>query len=260
VGHLRLGNLPQTRSWLRVLGLLGAGADARQVAAATIQASERLLREASGDPGLVNAIWYLTQIPLAAKSENFGESLRKIGLSVGDAPSIFEITGALSRVIDHSIDQSGARTDVGEMAQLAVVETLTTTVADRAQNLFGVGPDEVRRAFAELSTSRNFGALARGAFSRFVYRYLTYFLSRELPNQVGGNGRFAGIEHHTEFNNALNRQCHEAARIVEEFAGGWFSKTHFERGITPDDAAGFAHVALKKIRAELKKRGMGSGD
>jgi hypothetical protein len=38
-------------------------------------------------------------------------------------------------------------------------------------------------------------------------------------------------------------------------SAGWFGKTLFEEGaITPEQAGGFVHVALKKIRTELRKR------
>jgi hypothetical protein len=47
--------------------------------------------------------------------------------------------------------------------------------------------------------------------------------------------------------------CRQASCIVEEFAGGWFSMSHFKGRITHEKAGGFADVALKKLRAELFK-------
>jgi hypothetical protein len=49
--------------------------------------------------------------------------------------------------------------------------------------------------------------------------------------------------------------CREAARIVREFAGGWFGKAAYQRGaITEADVGRYAAYALKKIRAELRNR------
>jgi len=79
-------------------------------------------------------------------------------------------------------------------------------------------------------------------------------LSRELSDHVGPGRRFASLDDHQAFRSALDQHCFEAARIVEEFAGGWFSKTHYETGITPDKARGFVFVALKKIGRELRRR------
>ena len=40
MGHTRLGRLPRTRKWQDVVGLIGAGADTADIAAATLDASK----------------------------------------------------------------------------------------------------------------------------------------------------------------------------------------------------------------------------
>jgi len=51
----------------------------------------------------------------------------------------------------------------------------------------------------------------------------------------------------------LALHCREASKIVEAFAGEWFSKTRWEnQDISRDDAAQFAHVAMRKMVDELK--------
>jgi len=95
-----------------------------------------------------------------------------------------------------------------------------------------------RSELGALASAKQFGALARDFFGGLTRRYLTFFLSRELSNYVGGDRRFANAGDLAEFNAALDLHCRQASRIVEEFAGGWFSKTNWERGITPDDARG----------------------
>ena len=63
------------------------------------------------------------------------------------------------------------------------------------------------------------------------------------------------VSDHSDFNAALDLHCREASRIIKEFSGGWYGKTlQQERQITPDEARKFAHVAFKKLRAELRKR------
>lgn len=106
----------------------------------------------------------------------------------------------------------------------------------------------MQRELAALATTKQFGTLARDFFARLTRRYLTFFLSHELSNHVGGKRRFASIADHAEFNAALDLHCRQASRIVEEFAGSWFSKTNWEQGITPENVRGFAWVALKKLR------------
>ena len=257
MGHIRLGRLPRTRKWIQVLDLIGGGAGAPEVAASTMEASQGGLAKAAKDPGLVHTVWLLTQVPLAARSKDFVAGLRQLGLEVSNAPSLLEVVGAFTDAVDAHLRRSGGRTDLGEMAQMAAAETLTH-LGTLKTTACSVQPRPMSsRAFKSFSASRQFSTLGREFFSRLSKKYLTYFLSRELSNFVDGksDSRFQNIDKHAEFNEALDLHCRQASRIVEEFCGGWFSKTNFEGGITPEKAAGFVHVALKKIRAELAKGG-----
>ncbi len=257
MGHIRLGNLPRTRKWIQVLDLIGGGAGTPEVAAATMDASQQGLTKAAHDPGLVHAVWLLTQIPHAARKDDFTTELRKIGLDVSNNPGLLEVVGAFTGAVDVHLRRSGGRTDLGEMAQMAAAEALTALGTSKTTSLFETTPADVQQAFKSFSTSKQFSSLAREFFTRLTKRYLTSFLSRELSNYVDGDprGRFTNANKHAEFNEALDLHCRQASRIIEEFSGGWFSKTNFEGGITPEKASGFVSIALKKIRAELLKGG-----
>ena len=259
MGHTRLGRLPRTRKWQQVVGLIGGGADTPEIAAATLDASKRGLVEADQDPGLVYSVWLLTQIPLAAREKDFGSGLRRTGLEVSGNPTLLEIVGAFTKAVDEHLGKHGGRTDLGEIAQLAAAECLTALGAERSRSLFGTTPEDVQRAFRGLSTTKNFGLLSKEFFARLSRRYLNYFLSRELSNHVGRNGRFSNIDQHTEFQDALAIHCTQAARIVEDFSGGWFSKANFEGGITHRETARFVHAALKKLRNEFAMGAAASG-
>lgn len=253
MGHIRLGTLPRTRKWIQVLDLIGGGAGAPEIAAATMEASQGGLMKAAKDLGLAHAFWLLTQVPLAARNKDFTAGLRTLGIEVSDAPSLLEVVGAFTDAVDVHLRRSGGRTDIGEMAQMAASEALTALGIPRTASLFGTTPADVQQTFKSFSTSEQFSALAREFFTRLSRKYLTYFLSRELSNYVSGEGRFASVEQHAEFNQGLDLYCRQATRIIEEFSGGWFSKTNYEGGITPEKAEKFVHVALKKLRAELAR-------
>jgi len=84
---------------------------------------------------------------------------------------------------------------------------------------------------------------------------MNYFLSRALSHHVGEGQRFTTLSQQAEFTKTLETHCREAARIVEEFSGGWFSKTNWERGgaISREDIAAFTGYAMKKLVDELKQ-------
>jgi hypothetical protein len=253
MGHIRLGNLPRTRKWQQVVALLDSGAATDQVAAATLDASKRGLEEAARDPALAYSFWLLTQLPLCARKSDYSEELRRLGISVASDPGLLDLVGAFTDSVDAHVRRTGGRTDLGEMAQMGAAESLTSTLRQQTTSLFGTTPEDVQRELAKLATPKNFSLLARDFFSRLSERYLTYFLSRQLSNQ------YRSVEENRQFREALSLHCQQASKIVEQFAGGWYSKTNYEGGITPRKAANFIQVALKKVRAELDKGAEGGG-
>lgn len=136
------------------------------------------------------------------------------------------------------------------------METLTAAIAPRLPSLFS-GRSDLRIELSGLATKVSFGALARDFFARLTNRTLEYYLSRELPNHVGPGRTFADMAAQSEFRTAMSRHCDEVSLIVEEFAGGWFSKSIFNRTLSPDTAQGFAAYSLRKLRDELRARGGG---
>lgn len=254
MGHLRLGELPRTRKWQQVVALIEGGAGTAQLANATISAAEKGLNLAAEDKGLVETIWLLTQLPLAARAQDFAQALRDSGLQVSDAPTLMEVVGAVSDAIDARLSNNGGRTDLGEMAQMAAAETITREIGSRMPTLFQPTAEDVQLAFSKLATNKQFSGFAREFFGRLTNKCLDYFLSRAMAYHVGEGRRFATLAEQGEFSKALSQHCIEASKIVEVFSGGWFSKTNWEKGgISREDAAKFAHVAMQKLLAELKE-------
>ena len=154
----------------------------------------------------------------------------------------------------HSRGQAG-RTDLGEMAQMAAVESLVALVGQSLPSLFSPTPEEVQREIGRYASGDRFSVLAREFFARLTQRRLDYYLSRALGNHIGPGSRFDDDVERSEFDAALNRHCREASRIVEAFAGGWYGKNVYQgNGLQRSDIPDFAAYALKKMGDELRKR------
>ena len=255
MGHIRLGTLPDTHRWRNVVGLIAKGGGVAQIATATSEAAQNGLDLAKDDPGLCHAVWLLTQIALAAREQDFGAALNAVGVATPANPSLFDIVGGFTDALDQHLANTKGRSDIGEMAQLSAVESLTALIGARSASLFGTTSVEVQNAVHYFSTKNGFSTLAHDFFSRFTQRFLTYHLGRELSNHVGGNGRFANPAEHNEFLSQLAAHCRQAAIIVRDFSGGWYSKANFEGGISTTKARNFVNFALTKLRRELKIRG-----
>lgn len=254
MGHQHLGTLPASRKWQQVIQLISSGAEVKDVAAATSAAAERQMQDASNDPAVKHAFWLLTQIPTAARKQDFPTELKKLGLEVGNEPTLLEIVMAMSAAVDRYVERTGGRSDLGEMAQLSASESLSAVAGRELAELFETPPEQTQATLASLGTVKQFAVLARDFFSRLARRQLTYFLSRELPQHVGVNERFQTIRQHRDFDEAFDLHCREGSRILKEFSGQWFSKHNFLGGIDQRKAGRFVHAALDKFRKELRRR------
>jgi hypothetical protein len=261
MGHQRVGALPDTEPWRKVVAYIADGEDVAAVAAATIRAAAAGLSLAREDPGCAYCVQLLDAVVQAARQDDFARALRDSGLDVPERADVFDVTAAFAEAADGYLRSCRLRTDPGEMAQLAALETLAALLGGRSDNLFGASVDEVARAARTLSTRAGFGTLAHDFLARFTRRFLVYHLSRELPLHVGGNGRFADPAEHNEFLDRLEVHCREAAAIARDFAADWYSKAHSPAGagVTPKTTRGFFAKALSKLRDELRIRGRRRG-
>ena len=254
MGHVRLKRLPASRKWGQVVELLvRGGATVADLAGASADAADTALQSAQRDPALTHSLWLLTQLPLAARSPDFVAATRALNIRISDG-SLVDVVAAFSNAVDDATSRLSGRTDLGEMARLAAAETLSSVVGADLPALFGSTPPDVRLALGKLAAPDRFAVLARDFFARLTQKHLDYYLSRTLSAHVGPGKPIATVADHSAFNAALEQHCREAARIVQAFAGGWFSKTNFRGGITPAKTRAFIAVALSKITAELRQR------
>ncbi len=254
MGYKLLSRIPNSKQWRRALDLLDANAGAAAVAAASAEAIERDLARKAGDPALVEATRLLAMIPQAARSPDFADGLRRLGIDVPDNPTLLDLTAAAGGALDHHVDSHGARSDFSEIVRDALVGTLSALVERQLPCLFESDAEDVRSATERLGRSSQFSVTAREFFSRLTRDSLAHYLSRVLSAQIGPGRAFASIGERDAFDAALDQRCREASRIIKEFSTGWYGKTLYERGsIDRERAAAFAAVCLKKIRAELQR-------
>jgi hypothetical protein len=262
MGHIRNGPLPATRKWNQVVGPIAGGAEAAQLATATVNAATRGLKATANDRGVLEAVWLLVRIPLAARTRNFASALRDCGLDVADDPGLLDVAVAYSVAVDARMPNGSGRTDLAEMAHTAGVETINGTAGPRLQSLWGSGPEDVTRAFAALATVKQFGTFARRFFAKFTFKCLSYFLSKALPNHIGEGKRFRTVAEQARFTDALRTHCDEAAARVEQYAGDWFSLHRFQTAgdITREETQRFLGYAMNsKLIPELRDREGGRG-
>jgi hypothetical protein len=254
MGQIRTGKLPKIRGWKQVIALLdSADSSSSEIAAATAKAAKDFFSQKRSDPALAFSYWLLTQITSRAKSENYLEEIKKIGLDVSKTKNAFDFLGRIATFTRAQIKLRGETFPISEFAQLSLREVLTETIGQQSQTLFGTTQEDVILACRKYSTPNQFAKLSRIYFSKVLNRVLQFFISKESPNKIGLERKFKDISDLSSFNFALEAYCFQSAKIVEEFAGGWYSKRNWQGEISEHDAKGFVSVAMEKLRAEIAR-------
>jgi len=256
MGHIRIGTLPATKRWKEVVGLITEGAEVSKVAESTIHASELAFNKVHDDFAFREAVWLMTQFGVAGSKDNPAQHLDSLGIAVSGASSVVEVALAVAGELDRRIDASRRRSDFGEMAQRALISSITEHLQEKTPGLIPPTAGEIKARLGKLGKKKEFAQLSRSFFSKLTNQCLEYFLSKNLAAHVGEARRFATTEQLAQFEAALTKHCDEASAIVEDFSADWFSKNRFEGGgeISREKAEGFGWYALEKMRRELAER------
>jgi hypothetical protein len=256
MGHVRLGTLPKTRAWKDVIALIADGADPETIAAATMKAADKAFESIQWDDGYAETVDLLTQLAVAARSDDPRSHLESVGINIPDQASLPDVALAISKALESSVSDSARKSDFPELAHNALVGAVVEHLNDKFGGLFPPSADDIHQGLAELGKKNEFGKLARTFYGKLTNESLEWFLSRTVGTQIGEGQRFATTNQVAQFQQALVMHCHEASEIVERFSADWFSKNHFQgKGdISTDRTKGFGAYAMQKMRDELKMR------
>ena len=273
MGHTRVGVLPETRSWNDVRDLLASEieGDVGAVVDRTIRATQALFGNADAhaygtlakEPGAVYAVWTLMTVPALARrtesAEAFALALRREGL--GQAAESMGSPLAFLAALTDSVRSRARAEQIGTFTEVAITslrETLAREIVTGTAPLFGGGPDEVRSQWARLGTRTGFARLAGGYFGALLRRTLAFYLTKELPQQVGANRRFADFTDAQSFEADLAVWSRERAAIVERLSADWVPKQLRENQeregrerIEPEAAQRYLAYALSKVGSEV---------
>jgi hypothetical protein len=254
MGHLRLGVLPKTRPWNRVVGLLDdKPLDTEAVASATIQAANQELEKLKGDPLLAYCFWLLTRVTWSARSDEFFSELQENGIDLAGSESALSLISSISDQVRKQSTAYGGTTVFREMANSALKQALSETISVYTPNLFESTLNDIQFACRKYSSKKQFGLLSRRFFSSFFDRYLRYFVDKEISNHIGPGRSIKSLQDEKIFTDALKLYAWQSSKIVEDYAAGWYSKQNWETegDITIADANRFMAYALEKFQTEL---------
>lgn len=253
MGHLRLGHLPRTHRWKQVIGLLEDGANLPELADASFRASLTGLSRVPSDPGFLSVLNTIIGLTAASREKNLKSALDQVGIDSDAQQSSFGFLASVADILSANLGAVYPRSDVGKIAQNAFLESLTKQIRGKSGSLFGEA--EGTKALTAPFRGSQFKTLMHEFYSGFTSRYLSYHLSRELPQHVGGGKQFANLEEHAKFTKQFDLYCRQTVRITDEFTPGWVGKAIYDGDTGPDAVKRYAHVAFKKLASEFQRSG-----
>lgn len=253
MGHVRLGKLLKTKPWKKVIDLIANGADAAQVANATVVASEKALLFVQEDTGFKEAVHLMVQLGLAGSKPDLAGYLGTVGIHLPNQATVLDVALAVHQAVERNLGPAGQQTAFGEKARSALVGAVTEYLDNRLGTLVSANSGEVIASLQGLRTVKNFSELGRLFFAKLTHGSMQYFLSKTLATHIGAGQRFATTTQMDQFERSMETHCNESSVIVESYCGEWLSKHRFEEGgtISRESMERFGWYAMEKMRKEF---------
>jgi hypothetical protein len=252
MGHERIGHLPRTVSWRKIVdaiegAALGSDAGFADLAAKTLELVRDRFEALHRDTGVQAAFGFLVAIARSLPVTTQSRAAPDLSLPSNSTP--FRLAVALNDWVDANAQSR----EYAELSKRAAADALAEWHNTQSRQL-GLFAREPAEAWAAASTGAGFSEVSRLFLARFTERYLRYFLEREASAVI------KGIDARERFSDRLrgsvdlvSRHAFETSRITQSFAAGWFNK--YARDQTPSNTSlsAFLRVAFEKLREELRR-------
>jgi hypothetical protein len=257
VGHERVGRLPRTKKWRKIVaelaGLPTTTITVPQLASSTIECVRARFLEIHKDTGVQAAFEFLVGLAATGRTDDLSSEWSKFPIDFTNDPSPLRIAQAL-RIWVNGRQESLEYRSIAERSATDAIATWYSRQGNQG-DLFGSSGD-AESVWGRASDGAGFCELSRLFFAKFTERYLNYFLEREasaaLPT-IEDRERFRDQLH--QHVDQVSQHAFETAKITQSFAAGWYNR-HVLRGRpSRGEVERFLSIAFGKIREELLREG-----
>ena len=252
MGHIRIGRLPKRHGWDSVIAALQVETKAdNEIMGDAAKAAAKSLGVAKYQGSLNLCYWLFLSLVRAARSEDFLDGLRQLGLVMKPDASAAAFVTATTGLARARLRESGWLAVTDELALQAFQTAVGDCLLQDATTLFGADIESVQMALRKMSTKDNVAKVARRFFSEFMYRILARAFERRLSDALAKGDRFRSTDDLSEFHSRLRAYCWDVSKIVEEYSGGWYSKHTWLGDLGEKQTARFTGYAIEKLFSEL---------
>jgi hypothetical protein len=257
VGHERVGALPRTKRWRKIVAELAklptADVNVPELAIGTLECVRTRFREIHKDTGVQAACEFLAGLAASGAHAEPQSEWSDLSVDFTNNPSPLRIAQALRTWVGGHQDSLEYKI----IAERAATDAIMTWHSRQREQgyLFGSSEDTAN-VWGRASNGAGFCELSRLFFAKFTERYLNYFLEREasaaLPTIEDRDRLREQLHQHVD---QVSQHAFETAKITQSFAAGWYNR-HVRRGRpSRREVERFLSIAFGKIREELLREG-----
>jgi hypothetical protein len=254
MGHIQFSTLPSTPPWKRFTRLLDDAKLSPPLLASSLEAIARdRLAELRTDPSLTSCLWLLLRLVSAARQPDFDKALTQLGLDPRRATTLVGLLSQVSHWLREEVERYPESGPFGELASLALRETLLDALSTKQRSLFEEPPFIAEQALRRYGTPVQLGQVVGRFFGCFLDRVLKYYVDKALPLHIGPDSGFPTIGASELFLADLSVYATSLSSGLAEFAGGWFSLHHWTANgqISREETTGLVAHAIEKLQEAM---------
>jgi hypothetical protein len=255
MGHSRLGDLPKTRHWKKVIEALSdPDASMEKITYWATKAAKDILLQSANYEGLSHCFWLYTNIAQASRSEDFCKSLNSLGIKISRDDTGINILQKIYNAASEQLSSKGKISTLDRLALDSFHKNIHQTITQESHNLFGCNIDTIQNALKKYSTNKQVAELSRNYFSEYTYKTLSHAFEKQIVNSIDKDGKFKNSSDVNEFDRRLKTYCWETSKILEDFSGGWYGKHGYKKDIhDPAVTKRFTRHSLNKLLSEITR-------
>ena len=255
MGHERIGYLPKTQKWRRIVENIGeaasGGVDIAQIASQTTRNVRSKFKNIEEDKGVLSAFKYIILLAHSSRLQDSEGFLASEGIDLPKDFNLFDLTQSIQDFISKNQDSK----EYSAFATQSMIDTVAEWSKENQVQQSLIFDSDRRNSFEAWQKAANgsgFCEISRKFFSKFTERYLKYFLEREASARI--NNLFdrhefnKKLEAHVE---EISKHAFETSKIAQSFSAGWFNN-HVKDSVPENKKIqGFLSFAFQKLNSEL---------
>lgn len=254
LGHERVGRLPKTEKWKKIVNSISSYSDEGEtivdIASQTTKNVRHRFENIENDGGVLAAFKYILALASSSKSENAFDQLSQKGIELPKDFSLYDLAYSIQDYVARHTDSK----EYSAFATQSMIDTVGEWARQKASNQIALfdSNDRSLELWNQAANGAGFCEISRLFFSKFTERYLKYFLEREAAASISNiydRKQFnQNLEKHVD---RISKHAFETSKITQSFAAGWYNKELKDTFPSDKKIKGFLSFAFKKINSEL---------